>query len=49
LAQKEHLKPIEAELKVLEDVMKSIVDEMEYLKEREVKMRDTNGFLQKLC
>jgi hypothetical protein len=43
MARKEHLKPLEVELRVLESVMDSIVDEMEYLKGREAKMRDTNG------
>lgn len=36
------IKPIEAELKSLETVMEDIVDEMEYLKQREADMRDTN-------
>ena len=42
-AKKEHLKPIEVELKVLEQVVQGIIDEMEYLKVRELRMRSTNG------
>lgn len=40
---KDKLKPIEKDLRHLEKVMQGIVDEMEYLKAREVAMRDTNG------
>ncbi|KAI3646383.1 hypothetical protein MP228_009311 [Amoeboaphelidium protococcarum] len=36
------LKPLEAELKYLQDAMQTIVNEMEYLKGREALMRDTN-------
>jgi len=42
LAQAEKLKPMEAELRKLEQVVQEIVDEMEYLRRREAKMRDTN-------
>jgi p24 family protein delta-1 len=38
----EKLKPIELELRMIEQMLKGIVDEMEYLKEREIRMRDTN-------
>ncbi|ORZ39051.1 emp24/gp25L/p24 family/GOLD-domain-containing protein [Catenaria anguillulae PL171] len=38
----EHLKPVEIELRRLESVMDEIVDEMEYLKSREARMRNTN-------
>ena len=34
---------MEAELRKLEQVVQEIVDEMEYLRRREAKMRDTNG------
>lgn len=43
LAQAEKLKPMEAELRKLEQVVQEIVDEMEYLRRREARMRDTNG------
>lgn len=43
LESKEKLRPIEAELRILESSIKGIVDEMEYLKERELNMRNTNG------
>ncbi|KAI7892948.1 emp24/gp25L/p24 family/GOLD-domain-containing protein [Mucor mucedo] len=39
----ENLNPLEAELRKLETVVKEIVDEMNYLKAREAKLRDTNG------
>ncbi|CAK3767532.1 Endoplasmic reticulum vesicle 25 [Lecanosticta acicola] len=38
----EKLKPVEAELRRLSDVTKEIVDEMDYLRTREMKLRDTN-------
>ncbi|KAI9188011.1 vesicle coat component [Blastocladiella emersonii ATCC 22665] len=38
----EHLKPVEIELRRLENLMDEIVDEMEYLKAREKRMRSTN-------
>jgi hypothetical protein len=37
------LQPLELELRKLEKVVQEIWDEMEYLKKREAKMRDTNG------
>lgn len=40
--KQEHLKPIEVDLRVLEAQMDTIVKEMDYLKEREISMRDTN-------
>jgi hypothetical protein len=40
---KEHLKPLQIELRRLESLVEEIVDDMEYLKAREVRMRDTNG------
>jgi len=42
IAKSEKLQPIEAELRKLEKVVQEIWDEMEYLKNREAKMRDTN-------
>lgn len=36
------MKPIEQDLKYLLSSLQTVVDEMEYLKEREVRMRDTN-------
>lgn len=38
----EKLKPVEADLKRIAEVAKEIVDEMNYLKEREMMLRDTN-------
>ena len=38
----ERLKPTEMELRRIEEVMGEVVKEMEYLKEREFKLRDTN-------
>lgn len=43
LVKSEQLKPMEAELRKLEQVAQEIVDEMEYLRKREARMRDTNG------
>lgn len=38
----EKLKPVEAELRRIEEVVGEIVQEMDYLREREQKLRDTN-------
>lgn len=38
----EKLKPVEAELRRIEEVVGEIVTEMEYLRSREQKLRDTN-------
>lgn len=38
----EKLKPIEAELRRIEETVNEIVQEMDYLRSREVKLRDTN-------
>lgn len=38
----EKLKPVEAELRRLEEVVSEIVTEMDYLRAREQKLRDTN-------
>jgi hypothetical protein len=43
IAKAEKLEPLELELRKLEKVVQEIWDEMEYLKRREAKMRDTNG------
>ncbi|KAI9321226.1 emp24/gp25L/p24 family/GOLD-domain-containing protein [Dichotomocladium elegans] len=43
LAKTEKLGPLEVELRKLESVVKEIVNEMNYLKRRETRMRDTNG------
>lgn len=43
IANAEKLDPLELELRKLETVVKEIVDEMNYLKRREAKLRDTNG------
>eukprot|EP00163_Fabomonas_tropica_P020935 TRINITY_DN3686_c0_g1_i3.p1 TRINITY_DN3686_c0_g1~~TRINITY_DN3686_c0_g1_i3.p1 ORF type:complete len:221 (+),score=67.96 TRINITY_DN3686_c0_g1_i3:265-927(+) len=42
IAQKEHLKPIEIQMRKLEDLLKEAGDEMLYLRQREERMRDTN-------
>jgi p24 family protein delta-1 len=38
----EKLKPVESELRRIEEVVGEIVQEMEYLRQREVMLRDTN-------
>jgi hypothetical protein len=38
----EKLKPVEAELKRISEQAKEVVDAMEYLRSREMKLRDTN-------
>lgn len=38
----EKLKPVEAELKRLSEIANEVVDEMDYLRTREMKLRDTN-------
>ncbi|KAF9208560.1 vesicle coat component [Haplosporangium sp. Z 27] len=42
LAKQEALKPMELELRKLEDMVKDILENMEHLQDREVKMRNTN-------
>lgn len=42
VAKKEKLEPLEAEMRRMEDVVQEIVGEMEYLRRREARMRDTN-------
>lgn len=42
LAKAEKLKPLEVELRRLEDLSKSIVDDFAYMRAREEEMRDTN-------
>ncbi|KAG1054559.1 hypothetical protein G6F43_003429 [Rhizopus delemar] len=42
IANDEKLSPLELELRKLETVVNEIVDEMNYLKRRETKLRDTN-------
>lgn len=39
----EKLKPLEVELRRLEDLSESIVNDFAYMKRREEEMRDTNG------
>lgn len=43
IAEAEKLKPMELELRKLEDMVKDIVENMEHLQDREEKMRNTNG------
>ena len=38
----EKLRPVEAELRRISEVAKEVVDEMEFLRGREMKLRDTN-------
>lgn len=45
LAKTEKLKPLEVELRRLEDLSESIVNAFAYMKQREEEMRDTNGWL----
>ncbi|KAL5008177.1 hypothetical protein ScPMuIL_013758 [Solemya velum] len=42
LAKAEKLKPLEVELRRLEDLSKSIVEDFAYMRKREEEMRDTN-------
>ena len=43
LAKIEKLKPMELELKKLEDLSEAIVNDFAYMRAREEEMRDTNG------
>ena len=43
MAEASKLKPLEVELKRLEDLSESIVQDFAYMREREQEMRDTNG------
>lgn len=43
MAKKDNLKPLEIELKRLEDAVTTIHQEMKFLQEREKQMRETNG------
>ena len=43
IAKAEKLKPLEVELKKLEDLSESIVNDFAYMRSREEEMRDTNG------
>jgi hypothetical protein len=43
VAKAEKLKPLEVELKKLEDLAESIVNDFAYMRAREEEMRDTNG------
>ena len=43
IAKVEKLKPLEVELRRLEDLSESIVNDFSYMKKREEEMRDTNG------
>ena len=45
IAKAEKLKPLEVELKRLEDLSESIVNDFAYMRAREEEMRDTNGKL----
>ncbi|KAF9342959.1 vesicle coat component, partial [Mortierella sp. AD094] len=42
LAEQEKLKPMELELRKLEDLVRDILDNMEHLQAREERMRNTN-------
>jgi hypothetical protein len=43
LGEAAKLKPLEIELKRLEDLSESIVKDFVYMRQREEEMRDTNG------
>ena len=43
IAKSEALKPLEVELRRLEDLSEAIVNDFAYMKAREEEMRDTNG------
>lgn len=52
MAKKENLKPLEVELKRLEDTVQAIHQEMVYLQQREQQMRTVNGknnYIQIVC
>lgn len=42
-AEAAKLKPLELQLKKLEDISEAIVQDFAYMREREEQMRDTNG------
>ena len=43
MAAVEKMKPLEIELKRLEDLAEDIVNDFAYMRQREQEMRDTNG------
>jgi len=43
IASSEKLKPIELEMRKMENIMESVVGELEYMKAREEALRNTNG------
>ena len=43
LGEAARLKPLEVELKRLEDLSEAIVQDFAYMRQREEEMRDTNG------
>ena len=43
VAKAEKLKPMEVELKRLEDLADAVVNDFAYMRQREQEMRDTNG------
>ncbi|KAK3730361.1 hypothetical protein QZH41_014837, partial [Actinostola sp. cb2023] len=45
LAKAEKLKPMEIELKRLEDLADAVVNDFAYMRQREQEMRDTNGIV----
>ena len=49
LAKVEKLKPMEVELKRLEDLADAVVNDFAYMRQREQEMRDTNGEYSYYC
>lgn len=49
LGKAEKLKPLEIELRKLEDLSESIVKDFAYMRSREEEMRDTNGMDCEVC
>jgi hypothetical protein len=45
LGEAARLKPLEVELKRLEDLSEAIVQDFAYMRQREEEMRDTNGII----
>ena len=43
VARKEHLRPLEVNLRIMEDTVKQIHNEYHYFKSREAEMRNANG------
>ena len=45
VAKTEHLKPVELEMRKMENILDGVVTELDYMKTREEALRNTNGFI----